>query len=77
MALDMWPLDYTILFVTSHKVAEQLSRSSKQFRYSSPKSPTMHQFDGLVGKGSMLMENVRIHQNLPMLTLAGRVLETV
>jgi hypothetical protein len=60
VALDMWPLDYTLLFITSHKIAEQLSRPTKDFRYGVYKSPTMHAFDGLIGKESMLTKNVRL-----------------
>ena len=63
MALNLWPAEYNMLFITSHKVAEQLSRSSKEFRYSVDKSPTMHIFDALIGKDSILSKDVRTLSN--------------
>jgi hypothetical protein len=77
VALDMWPMEYTMLFITSHKIAEQLSRPSKDFRYGVYKSPTMHTFDGLIGKESMLTKNVRSSLAKYTANNTGRAMEDV
>jgi hypothetical protein len=60
MYLDMWPIENRLLLVYSHHVAEQVSRSSKSYRYSVDKSPTMHEFDPLIGESSMILTNVSL-----------------
>jgi hypothetical protein len=57
--VDLRPFMYVICVIFSHSVAEQLSRSSKLFRYSVPKSPTMHELDPAIGKTSILGVEVR------------------
>jgi hypothetical protein len=58
--VDLRPFMYVICVIFSHSVAEQLSRSSKLFRYSVPKSPTMHELDPAIGKTSILGVEVRL-----------------
>lgn len=38
---DFRPFVYEIALITSHDVCEQITKSSKTFPYSVPKSPTM------------------------------------
>jgi cytochrome P450 len=51
---DIRPLMAPMLVVGSHEVAEQVSRSSKQFPWALPKSPTMKGIQPLVGTHSIL-----------------------
>jgi cytochrome P450 len=55
MVLDLRPLTRPMVVVCSHDVAEQISRSSKAFPWSLPKSPTMAGLNPLVGRHSVLM----------------------
>jgi cytochrome P450 len=52
--LDLRPVSYRILIVTSHEVAEQISRSSKLFPWSVTKSPTIRDQQQVFGHQSML-----------------------
>ena len=52
--LDIRPLNYPIVIVADHEVAEQVTRASKGFPYSLPKSPTMTYIDPLVGQHSLV-----------------------
>lgn len=53
--MDMRPLQYPVLLVCSHEIAEQVSKSTKTQPYSVTKSPTIQQgFGRLVGRMSML-----------------------
>ncbi|KAH8898035.1 cytochrome P450 [Thozetella sp. PMI_491] len=54
MFLDLWPVSYPTLVACSHEVAEQISKASKQFPYSVPKSPGMKSFENLIGAHSIL-----------------------
>ncbi|KAK4031724.1 putative sterigmatocystin biosynthesis P450 monooxygenase stcS [Parachaetomium inaequale] len=55
MFLDLRPVSYPMVLVTSHEVAEQVSRASKQFAWSTPKSPTIGALVRLIGPESILM----------------------
>ncbi|KAF2134227.1 cytochrome P450 [Dothidotthia symphoricarpi CBS 119687] len=58
MLLDTRPTSYPLALITSHELAEQVSRATKANQYSVTKSPTMQEgFGRLVGKYSMLSEN--------------------
>ncbi|RMZ72767.1 Cytochrome P450 52A11 [Pyrenophora seminiperda CCB06] len=58
MFFDTRPVQYPLLLVTSHEIAEQVSRISATQPYSVDKSPTLQQgFGELVGKYSLLSEN--------------------
>ena len=47
--VDLRPLNYPVLLVASHKVAEQISRVTKLFPTSVNKSPTVGEFRRLMG----------------------------
>jgi len=55
LILDPRPLNYPICIVTSHIVAEQLSRPTPEFKYGVPKSPTFSEMIPLIGKQSLLI----------------------
>ncbi|KAF2280766.1 cytochrome P450 [Westerdykella ornata] len=56
LVLDMRPLSYGMTVVTSHDVAEQISKATKMYPYSVTKSPTLRQYERLIGKQSLLVE---------------------
>jgi cytochrome P450 len=51
---DIRPISYGMCVVASHNVAEQITRATKQFPYSVPKSPTFKSFGPLIGKTSII-----------------------
>ncbi|KAL2019162.1 hypothetical protein VTK56DRAFT_10034 [Thermocarpiscus australiensis] len=55
MLLNLWPVSYPIVIVNSYEVAEQVSRVSKLFPWSVPKSPTVGALVRLIGRESILM----------------------
>ncbi len=55
MFIDARPVQYPVLFITSHEAAEQISKASKTRPYSVGKSPTVQEgFGRLIGKYSLL-----------------------
>ncbi|KAJ6043323.1 hypothetical protein N7499_005749 [Penicillium canescens] len=52
---DFRPITYVMCIVCNHEVAEQISKSSKLFQYSTPKSPTIRWFQDLFGASSILV----------------------
>ncbi|KAH8895510.1 cytochrome P450 [Thozetella sp. PMI_491] len=54
--LDLRPVAYPMCVVANHEVAEQISRSSKLFPWSTPKSPTVHSLVHLIGRRSILLK---------------------
>ncbi|KAH6623878.1 cytochrome P450 [Chaetomium tenue] len=56
MFLDLRPASYPMVLVNSHEVAEQVTRASKMFAWSTPKSPTMGALVRLIGPESVLMK---------------------
>lgn len=57
MFLDFRPVQYPILLVTTHDLAEQFTKTTKTHPYSVTKSPTVQgEFGALVGKNSILIE---------------------
>lgn len=58
MLLDFRPVGYPMAIVTSHEVAEQVSRASKLFPWSTPKSPTFRALVRLIGDTSIFMREV-------------------
>ncbi|KAK0609597.1 cytochrome P450 [Bombardia bombarda] len=56
LLLDLRPASYPMAVVTSHEVAEQVSRTSKLMPWSTPKSPTMLAFQYLLGKQSIMTQ---------------------
>ena len=58
MLLDLRPVTYPMVLVNSNEVAEQITRVSKTFAWSTPKSPTMGALVRLIGPESVLMKGV-------------------
>jgi cytochrome P450 len=52
--IDLRPVNYPTLIVASHEAAEQVSKTSKLFPYSTPKSPTVKSLVSLIGEHSIL-----------------------
>ncbi|KAF2104605.1 cytochrome P450 52A11 [Rhizodiscina lignyota] len=52
--LDMRPVHYNVVVIRSHIIAEQLSRVSKNYPYSTPKSPTMGDLQPIIGEHSII-----------------------
>lgn len=65
MLVDNWPIVPPMVIVASHEVAEQISRSSKDFQYSAPKSPSVDRIMDLIGPNSILFKQVRLIPSLP------------
>merc|ERR1712137_432974 len=58
MFFDTRPVQYPLLLIASHEMAEQVSRPSKTQQYSVTKSPTVQQgFGELIGRYSLISEN--------------------
>ena len=58
MFFDTRPVQYPLVLVASHEMAEQVSRASKTQQYSVTKSPTVQQgFGELIGRYSLISEN--------------------
>lgn len=63
MLVDLRPVNYPMTVVTSHEVAEQISKATKMYPYSVIKSPTLlSTYRRLIGARSILTEEVRILQ---------------
>lgn len=58
--LDLRPVNYPMVLVTSHEVAEQISRVSPSQPWSAPKSPTLSGLVRLIGADSILMRQVSV-----------------
>ncbi|KAK0728873.1 cytochrome P450 [Lasiosphaeria miniovina] len=54
MLVDLRPAAYPIAVIASHEIAEQISRASKLFPWSTSKSPTVNAFDRLIGSRSII-----------------------
>ncbi|KAK4153663.1 putative sterigmatocystin biosynthesis P450 monooxygenase stcS [Chaetomidium leptoderma] len=55
MFFDLRPVSYPMFIINSHEVAEQISRISKSFPWSAPKSPTIKALVQLTGPQSILL----------------------
>ncbi|RAH49986.1 cytochrome P450 [Aspergillus brunneoviolaceus CBS 621.78] len=55
--LDLRPVQYPLCVIGDHEVAEQISRSSKEYPYSMTKSPTIKDLHSLIGMGSIIAAN--------------------
>lgn len=72
MYMDFRPVQYPLLLVTSHEIAEQLTRTTKSHPYSIRKSPTIQgEYGALVGKRSILTEEGENWKALRKLFNAG------
>ncbi|KAK4668316.1 uncharacterized protein QC763_000680 [Podospora pseudopauciseta] len=54
LLVDLWPARYPMAVISSHEVAEQLSKATKQYPWSAPKSPTIADLVDLIGPHSIL-----------------------
>lgn len=70
--LDFRPVTYRMCIINSHDVAEQISRPSKVFPWSTPKSPTLASLVNLTGAESLLNKNVGERRN-PIDALSARL----
>lgn len=72
MHFDFRPVQHPLLLVTSHELAEQLTRTTKSHPYSIRKSPTIQgEYGALVGKKSILTEEGESWKALRKLFNAG------
>jgi hypothetical protein len=58
LPVDLRPINYSMVVITSHDVAEQVSKITKLFPTSVPKSPTLKGFVKLLGDRSIISEEV-------------------
>lgn len=58
LLVDVRPASYPLTIVSSHAVAEQISKVSKGFPTSVTKSPTIFDFTRLIGHESLLSKEV-------------------
>jgi len=56
MFFDTRPAQYPVVLITSHELAEQITKASKSQQYSVAKSPTVQELGGLIGKYSLLSQ---------------------
>ncbi|EEH08758.1 cytochrome d8-PA [Histoplasma capsulatum G186AR] len=54
---DLRPIQYPLILIGSHEIAEQISKASAVFKYSVPKSPTAGMLIPVVGKKSIILTN--------------------
>lgn len=58
--IDTWPMQYSMAIICDHDVAEQVSKVSKTFHWSVPKSPTFSNLLPLIGYQSILINEVNM-----------------
>ena len=58
MLLDLRPVNPPMVLVPTHDIAEQMTKPSTLFPFSTPKSPTWTQMIPLVGESSILGKEV-------------------
>jgi hypothetical protein len=58
LMMDLRPITYPILIISTHEAAERVTKSTKLFPWSVPKSPTMKGLQHLVGPLSLLTKDV-------------------
>lgn len=73
MFLDLRPLIRPMLLIRSHEIAEQVSRQSKTWPYSLPKSDTMLNLIPLLGERSIVMSYVRDSRQTVQFTISGHL----
>lgn len=69
--LDMRPVSYCVCIITSHNVAEQVSKSTSLRPYSVDKSPTMGEMLPIIGEHSIIAANGEKWKHLRRLFNAG------
>lgn len=75
MAVDNWPIIPPLVYVFSHDIAEQITRASTQYPYSTPKASSIERLGDLLGETSILRKEVRLAdlQTHPALRLLIKV----
>ncbi len=58
MFFDLRPVTYPMVVINSHEVAEEVSRSTTKFPWSTPKSPTLGTLVRVTGPESILVKQV-------------------
>ncbi len=71
MFFDLRPVSYPMVVINSHEVAEEVSRSSTKFPWSTPKSPTLGTLVRVIGPESILVKQVG--GDFPSLGRGGQV----
>ncbi len=71
MFCDLRPVSYPMVVINSHEVAEEVSRSSTKFPWSTPKSPTLGTLVRVTGPESILVKQVG--GDIPSLARGRRV----
>lgn len=61
MFVDLRPVSLPLLLVSDHEIAEQISKPSKLFPLSTPKSPTWTHMLPIIGSESILGREVSIY----------------
>lgn len=59
MVVDFWPIIEPIVVVNDHRVAEQISRPSTKYPFSTPKGYTLGRLVQLIGPSSIILKEVR------------------
>lgn len=60
MLVDNWPVVPPMAIIGDHEVAEQVSKASQTFPYSTPRSPSVDSIVDLIGAHSILFKNASI-----------------
>jgi len=58
MLVDLRPVNLPMLLISSHSIAEQISKPTKLFPLSTPKSPTWTHMIPIIGSASILGREV-------------------
>ena len=66
MLVDLRPINPPMVLIPSHEIAEQISKTSKLFPLSTPKSPTWTHMIPIIGQTSILGKEVSARTPLPI-----------
>lgn len=72
MLVDLRPVNPPMALITSHSIAEQISKPSKVFPLSTPKSPTWTHMIPIIGTTSILGREVSVHAPRLIVLTANR-----
>lgn len=64
MLVDLRPVNPPMVLVSDHSIAEQISKPSKLFPLSTPKSPTWTHMIPIIGTTSILGKEVGVNSQL-------------
>jgi len=57
--VDLWPASWPVVLVANHEAAERVTKATKLFPWSTPKSATMGPLVYLTGTRSLICQEVR------------------